>query len=372
MAGSKSGLITIAQKEFFDHIRSKKFLLIFSIFLVIALVGMIGGISEYNKDIKSYNERITDTTSMIAPAYIGEKPSVMTVFYSVAFYLMSLGAILGIAMGFDLITKEKESKSLKILLSHPIFRDEVINGKALGGIAALCSALLLVLVLSLATLLIFGIVPDANELVLIAVFGFVSFLLIFTYFAISLFMSTACSDSGSSMIFTMIIFIVLSSLLPVMASGPIMESVIGSPPEMNQELIDRMQSSMSLENGTVSSIVPVSDDSNTAWEEYSMQQSSYWDKWNAAEDIISLFSPTMNYEKITGAITRPQSGISFRMGETSSATLSPANTFETTDHHSMSVTDILGGLVSNIIALLVFPAGFFALAYIRFMRMDVR
>ena len=49
MAGktrASSGLLTVAHKEFFDHIQSRKFVLIFSIFLVIAIIGMIGGIAQ--------------------------------------------------------------------------------------------------------------------------------------------------------------------------------------------------------------------------------------------------------------------------------------------------------------------------------------
>ncbi|MDD4484349.1 MAG: ABC transporter permease subunit, partial [Methanoregula sp.] len=133
MAGknrASSGLLTVAHKEFFDHIQSRKFVLIFSIFLIIAIIGMIGGIAQYQKDLRTYTDQRSTASSSPLAGYMDERPSVMTVFGTVATYLVFLGAILGIAMGFDLITKEKESKSLKILLSHPVYRDEVINGKA--------------------------------------------------------------------------------------------------------------------------------------------------------------------------------------------------------------------------------------------------
>jgi len=372
MAAGRSGMFTIAEKEFFDHIRSRKFLLIFSIFLVIAIIGMIGGISEYNQNIKSYNERVSVISSSVIPDYIGEKPSVMTVFLTVSTYLVFLGAILGIAMGFDLITKEKESKSLKILLSHPIYRDEVINGKALGGIAALCIALAIVLLISFATLLIYGIVPEANELVLIAVFGVVSFLLIFTYFAISLFMSTACNDSGSALIFTMILFIVLSSLFPMVANNTVMESVIGSPPQMPQELIDQMRSSIKSENETQNSVISVAayGADSPAWDDYNKKMTAYWEHRAAVQDALALFSPTMNYERIMNAITISPGQIMYL--SSSSAYSSTVTSFDKSEHGSVDISGILAGILGNLVALLVFPACFFCLAYIRFMRMDVR
>jgi len=89
-----------------------------------------------------------------------------------------LVAILAIALGFDLITKEKESKSLKQLLLHPIYLDEVINGKALGSTAALLLPLGAVLAVALAALLIVGSTLDLAEFSLILVFGVVTALMI--------------------------------------------------------------------------------------------------------------------------------------------------------------------------------------------------
>ncbi|MFA5332181.1 MAG: ABC transporter permease subunit [Methanoregula sp.] len=371
-----SGIITIARKEFFDHIRSRKFILIFSIFLVIAIIGMIGGIAQYGKDLKAYNDQRSTASSSLVLGYMDDRPSIMTVFETVATYLSFLGAILGIAMGFDLVTKEKESKSLKILLSHPVYRDEVINGKALGGIAALFLALAIVLSISLATLLIYGIVPNGGELILIAVFGAVSFLFIFTYFSIALFMSTVSPDSGSALIFTMIIFILLSSLLPTMANDTVMEAIAGPSPQMPQELLDQMN--VNVDNATKNAVVSFSNiGSSPAWQEYNEKTQAYWDKRTAIQGVFALFSPTMNYDRISQQITSAATPaqISYRSSGYLSSTVtvsSASSSFEASGHQDMDIPGILGGIVSNLVALLVFPACFFALSYARFMRMDVR
>ncbi|MCK9580384.1 MAG: ABC transporter permease [Methanoregula sp.] len=363
MTGNR--LITIARKEFFDHIRSRKFLLIFGILLIVAVVGLIGGVTEYNKEIKSYNEHQSMVNSPLS-SYMPEKPSILSVFSSVATYLIFVGGILGIAMGFDLVSKEKESKSLKILLSHPVYRDEVINGKALGGIAALAGALAVVLVIAFATLLIYGIVPDSSELILIAVFGGVSFLLIFSYFAIALFMSTVMDESGSALIYTIIIFIVLSVLVPTLANDTVMEYIIGSQPELPQELIDQMQRSA---NSTEENTFSFSSKVNTgAWDAYNERVQAYWEKRQAMGDTFALFSPTMNYEAITMAITsgrsRPMQVISIGNGV--------ATSFAVASVDDVAVGDIFGNIAPNLIALILFPAVFFGLAYVRFMRLDVR
>ena len=49
------GVIAIAHKEFFDHLRSRKFLLILGILLVIAIIGILNGIADYNTSVTAYN-----------------------------------------------------------------------------------------------------------------------------------------------------------------------------------------------------------------------------------------------------------------------------------------------------------------------------
>ncbi len=360
-------LITVAKKELFDHLKSRKFLLIFGILLVVAIVGMIGGITEYNKALDRYNEHQSAIDSPLS-SYIAEKPSILSVFASVATYLVFVGAILGIAMGFDLVSKEKESKSLKILLSHPVYRDEVINGKALGGITALSGALFVVLFIALATLLVYGIVPDGSELVLIGIFAAVSFLLIFSYFAIALFMSTIMDESGEALIYTIIVFILLSVLVPTLANDTVMENLVGSQPEIPQELLDQMQRPVTNATESNTFSVTVSDKGdNGAWDEYNEQVRAYWEKQQMVKDTFALFSPTMDYQSVTSTITSTMTP-----GFVLSAGNGVTTAFMVSEGETTSVEDILGKILANIAALLLFPAVFFGLAYLRFMRLDVR
>jgi ABC-2 type transport system permease protein len=365
MAGTR--LLTIAKKEFFDHVRSRKFLLIFGILLVVAIVGMIGGIAEYNKSLDQYNKHQSTAMSPLS-SYMPVKPSILSVFSSVATYLVFVGGVLGIAMGFDLVSREKESKSLKILLSHPVYRDEVINGKAVGGIAALAGALGVVLIIALATLLVYGIIPDGNELVLTCVFATVSFLLIFSYFAIALFMSTVMEESGQALIYTIIIFIVLSVLVPTLANNTVTEIVVGSQPEFPQELLDQVQTVQSSnESKTATFSAKSSMDTSDAWQRFNERMDTYWEKRQAMHDTLALFSPTMNYESVTSSVTNQVSANLMSVGS-----VSVVSSFSVSKAPDADIGGLLGKIIPNIIALLLFPAVFFGLAYVQFMRLDVR
>ena len=283
--------------------------------------------------------------------------------------ITTVGIVLGCAMGFDLISREKESKSLKILLSHPVYRDEVINGKALGGIAAIALAMAIVLTISFAIILIFGIVPDLDESVRILLFGGLSFLLIFSYFAIALFMSTVAKNSSNALIYTLIIFIVLSTLIPAVATNEsVMNIVVGEPPEFPD--MDRIYYGMSAISLTSSSTGEVVDTSEVdqAWEEYEEKSRVYWEKRSAFTDAVNLLSPANNYQQMAMAVTNPRLAASIHSDGGFGSDMD-----EDLPESGLGIlVTLLGDLAKNIVALFVVPAAFFGLAWIRFMREDIR
>ena len=48
-------VIAIARKEFFDQLISRKFLLILGILLIVSIIGILNGVSNYNASVTSYN-----------------------------------------------------------------------------------------------------------------------------------------------------------------------------------------------------------------------------------------------------------------------------------------------------------------------------
>ncbi|WP_342675730.1 ABC transporter permease [Methanofollis sp. UBA420] len=370
-----AGLKVIAGKEFRDHLQSRKFHLIFGVFLVIAVIGLIGGAVEYQKQLDDYNKNqaAVSDDEFESHSYFSWKPTILSAFNEMTTLMTTIGVILGIAMGFDLITREKESKSLKILLSHPIYRDEVINGKALGGIAAITLAMGIVLVLSLAIMLLFGIVPNFEETVRMFLFGALSFLLVFSFFAIALFMSTIAKDSGSAIIYTLIIMIVLSSLLPIFTYGSVYTAIFGQPPEPPDTDTIRYggyggmyvtKSVEVVEGGMVRD--PEVDE---AWQEYEEKSRAYWEQRGAVGDAVSLLSPTSNYQRLAYAVTNP--GMA-RMMMSSSSFSDVEMDDEIPKEGFSALFALLGDMAKNIAALIITPALFFGLAWVRFMREDVR
>ncbi|MGB7532820.1 MAG: ABC transporter permease subunit [Halobacteriota archaeon] len=355
------GLFNVAKKEFIGHLTSKKFIVILGLFLIISALAMHQGINYYNGRLDAYKEQISQIKEVegIEPGYMPEKPSIMLVFMFMSSYIMMLGAILAIAMGFDLLSKEKETRSLKSLLSCPVFRDEIINGKALGSTLALVFAMGTALLISLAILLIFSIVPSMNELAAILVFGIVSIVFLIAYFAIALMMSTVSRDSGSALIYTLVIFFILGSLLPIVGST-VAGMVTGDPPE---------PPSFRLQHETNESEGPITKEVHEEeMQQYQEELKAYWAKRRPITEAFNIISPNMNYQKIAFLISNPQ---------IYSAVYEQSTPFTSTGYftgggEAPSLQEMLEKVWKNILSLIIFSIVFFAIAYIKFMRMDIR
>ncbi|HJH27254.1 MAG TPA: ABC transporter permease [Methanophagales archaeon] len=348
------GLFNVVRKEFIDHLTSRKFLIILALFLIISMYSMHAGIGEYNEALENYKERISQIEAEEGPGpqVMPKKPSILLVFQIIYEIMPLLGAILAIAMGFDLVTKEKESRSLKSLLSHPVYRDEIINGKALGGILALVFAVGIAFILLFAMLLIFSIVPNMGEFARIALFGAVTVLCLLSYFSIALMTSTISENSGKSFIYALIIFFAITLFVP-MVGDMVAESVAGERPELPD--VPQYESEISSPSSANENepgepmVVPLKRmPENEEWQRYAEENYAYWEKRRAIRDAYQVIQPDRNFNKFSRAVINP-----YTSGET-------------------SILKSLERVWKNIFALIIFPIVFFAIAYIKFMRMDIR
>lgn len=301
-------IFVVAKKEFRDQISSKRFLA----FLLAIL--LITGFSMYN-GANSFKQR----NEAFYKGQIEERPSIISIFSTIgSMGISSFGGFLGLIMGFDLITKEREKNSLRTLLSHPVYRDSIINGKAMGAFAALSVAVGLTIVISLGIIMVKGIIPSFNDLISVTKFGIVTLAYLFTFFSIALFTSTIAHDSGSSLLTAFGMFIILTAIVPLLGlflSG----AIVGEAPPLPEEKVD--------------------DDT---LENYRQGYEEFWRKRMAVMDFFSLFSPSANYQKLVSSISEVNTGRIFEKD-----------------------------ITRNIISFVSIPVIFFVLSYIRFQRTEI-
>lgn len=328
-------VFTVAGKEFTDHLTSRKFLVILALLLMFALLGMHQGIDQYNKNLESYNQQLQVAGDSAGPGMMPERPSILSVFGYLVSSLIPFGGMLAIATGFDLISKEKESRSLKTLLSHPVYRDEVINGKALGGFAALGVALVTAFALTLAVLLVFSIVPTAGEVVAIGVIGFASLLYLLAFFALALALSVVTKESGHAVIYGLALFFAIAFLLPVF--GTVLGDVVAGDPPQRPEMPVAVDGR------------PVDEAVWMAYEEECRQHTGEMEEYRGRRqvvtDTVNLFSPITSYYAVVQPVADPS---------------------------GTPPEDAADQIWRGVAALIVFSSVFFAVAYGKFMRMDIR
>lgn len=157
---------TICRKELADHFSSIRFLILFCLILMVALVSTYMAATNVREALTG----VTKPAEVFLLLFTASGK-----FFSLVQFIAFFGPLLGIIMGFDAINRERQHRTLAKLVSQPIFRDAVINGKFLAGVVTVTVALVsLVLLVTGLGLLTVGIVPGGEEIGRLAVYLIVS------------------------------------------------------------------------------------------------------------------------------------------------------------------------------------------------------
>ena len=156
------GLMTVFYKELADHFTSWRGIILFIMILLmgtLAIIGPSGAVESMRAEAA-------------APAQFIFLRLFTTGAYSFAWRIsMILIPIVGIVLGLDAINSEKNSGTLSRLLSQPIYRDAVINGKFMAGIVTLAIMLTTtILIITGIGFLQLGIAPTSEEVARLLLF----------------------------------------------------------------------------------------------------------------------------------------------------------------------------------------------------------
>jgi ABC-2 type transport system permease protein len=356
--------LIVAAKEFKDYLTSKRFLIIFAALILLSIASIIAGVGTYNTQVADYNANAarihTGSANSTNLAYrTVTMPSMLLVFESFGSNFVTVGWILALAIGFDLISKEKESGTLKLLLSRPAYRDSIINGKILGSSGILIVSLAATFIIALAILLFQGMVPSGDDLSRIVVFFLGIVLFCVAFLAIAMVASTLAKNSTIAILIAIGV-VIFAMLLPTFVST-ICDISLGSAPAIT------LQTSSS-ENTTASTGTSTSfqgGNFNARAMTINPAYTAYWNTRNQITEGLDLLSPTEDFQGILNVVVNRDSspiatsGIAGRF-------VSPSGSSATT------FGDTLPSILPQVIALLVMILGGFALSYAKFIRMDVR
>ena len=170
-----AGWMVVAGKEFADHLWSARFLALLIVLGLAALIPMYFAADT----IRSAASQVTGASSIflflftLAPK-VGDAQVQLPGAWE---FIAIVGPLLGVVFAFDAVNSERADGTLPRLLSQPIFRDDVINGKFAAGLAIIGLVLTFIVVLIAGFGIVrLGIVPSAEELLRITFWLIVTFL----------------------------------------------------------------------------------------------------------------------------------------------------------------------------------------------------
>lgn len=201
-------LRVLIQKELADFINSKR-LWIFIVFIwlmtMAAIYGSLSGIAD------SITE---NSTFLFLKLYTVSANSIPS--YSSLMAL--LGPFIGIFMGFDAINSERTEGTLNRLVSQPIYRDNIIIGKFLAGLAIIST-----MVLASGFLIgAFGIVktglyPSAEEAGRLLIYLLFAIVYIAFWLALAMLFSTICRHAATSALACVVVWLFSAIFISLLA-----------------------------------------------------------------------------------------------------------------------------------------------------------
>lgn len=206
-----TALGAVFEKEFSDYFCNLRFVLVLGILLATCVVGAMGARATIAEFAKNYSEEyiflyLFTGTNGILPSVVG--------------FLSYLGPIVGVVLGFDAISSERNNGTLSRILSMPIYRDTLINAKALAGIAVIavcvCSVCSVVAGIGIISC---GIMPLAGEVIRLFLFMLFTTLYIAFWLCLSILFSIVFRQATLSALCGIAVWIASTVFVPLIAQS---------------------------------------------------------------------------------------------------------------------------------------------------------
>ena len=214
-------------KELADHFSSRRFM------ILLALIVLTGMWAAYASGQAIRQEVQIGPTEFV---FLRLLTSQTEAFFSLATFLGFFGPLVGITLGFDSISGEYAGRTLSRVLSQPIYRDDLINGKFLAGLTTVAilwvSILLIVTGLGISLL---GFPPNAEELWRMLIFTTVGTVYTGFWLALALLFSLLFQKTVTAALGSLAIWLFLAMFIGAFAS--VIAGIAVPNPSTAQEIV---------------------------------------------------------------------------------------------------------------------------------------
>lgn len=274
--GAVRRFLTLARKEFNDALHNRLFAVSLVLLLALTLTAVGLGAAAVHTKIADYNQSVVLLKSL-GRADIPPMPSLNPIAVSKNFinYLAMVGALLAMILGFTTISKERESGTLGLILSRPVYRDQLLTGK-IGGNAAILGLLMLAVgvVTALALAFVGGVPLTIAQVEKLGLTMVMSWLYMLVFFLLAMFFTLWLPKGNQALLLTVIVWLVFAFIFPQ----------IGDTMDLDNQLPGGFFATLGM---------------NKTQETAALQQFKWYEK---LRDGVEELSPTKHYERISFAL----------------------------------------------------------------------
>lgn len=200
-------MTAILRKELADYFTSIRFVILFTLMLFVSAGGL-----------RAASEGIRGANLPEGFVFLGLFTTSGSLIPSLISLLALLIPIIGIALGFDAINSERTGGTLSRVLSQPIYRDSVINGKFLAGIVTLVVMVgASVLLISGYGLRMIGVPPTAEEIIRLFMYFVLTIIYGAFWMALAMLFSILLRRIASSLLISLGIWLFFSIFILMVA-----------------------------------------------------------------------------------------------------------------------------------------------------------
>lgn len=222
------GLKAIFKKELGDHFSSYRFMILFGLITMVSLITvyMVG------LNIKEELAHVAKPKYVFLMLFTSRGA-----LFSLVQFIALFGPLIGLILGFDLINRERNEGTLSRLLSQPVYRDSVINGKFLAGVVTISVMMVsIVLLITGLGLRMAGVVPGLDEIWRIVVYLIISIIYISFWLGVAILFSIIFRGIATSALAALAVWIFFSFFVPLGATI-IADAFVSDTDPSNPEVI---------------------------------------------------------------------------------------------------------------------------------------
>jgi ABC-2 type transport system permease protein len=201
------GLSVVVLKELSDHLASARMRVLELLVVLVALAAVFAAITQV-RDITAEDPflflRLLTTAREPLPSFVS--------------FLGFLVPLMAIGLGFDAVNGEHNRRTLSRILSQPIYRDALLLGKYVAGLATLSISLIVLWLLVIGLgLLMLGVPPGGAEMGRAIAFLVVTIIYAGVWLALAMLFSVIFRSAATAALVTLGFWLFLSLIWPVLA-----------------------------------------------------------------------------------------------------------------------------------------------------------